>query len=589
MAEPPSKEPTDSQPSENPPHSVGSTSNVSHMSDNTAPSARLCKVYYNAQGQHSNPIDTQRNLIVDHVFDEDNPRIKQDILHMIIQFLDDEGYYISKSIIYDEANIKQQAQYGKIQEIKRLKQAILDGDWAEADKLCTKNLIRHQRSFLYLMYRQQYLEFIERREYQKAYTCLNQRLKPLEHYQTTGTEFKDLCYLLTCNTVQDVASFKNWEGVGPTRENLAEHLQRIIDYETVDRGVPTVPPHRLVTLMKQAVAYQMESSRYLPETRPTVKDLLQDYSSFVIPNAVRASLVGHQASVKCAKFVGPFDQYIASGGSDNRIRLWDVGSCTCLATLKGHTSKIWDLACDHTQALLASASGDCTVKLWDIQDAKDPSCVATLTGHEGDVYSLGYHPCNTHIVSGGYDKTIRVTDVTTGSMVKVLSGHELSVSQVTFNPLGNLVVSGSKDKTIKFWDILSGTCIKTVSAHLGEVTSLAMNYNGTLLLTSSKDNSTRLWDVRMMKPVQKFKGHQNISKNFIRSGFLHHSLILSGSEDGVIYLWDQDSSAIVQRLQGHQGVVYSASWSNHQGLLCSCSDDTTVKTWAFDTTRPIVQ
>ncbi|KAJ1979963.1 hypothetical protein H4R35_001309 [Dimargaris xerosporica] len=490
----------------------------------------LSRKYFLAKSQQSRQRELNKGRLFDQVFDENNPQIKQDILQMIIQFLDDEGYEKSKQYLCDEASIKQRTVSDKIEEIKKLKAAVLAGNWDEVDRLCTKSLVKHQKSFLYLVYRQQFLEHIELHEYQQAYTCLNARLKPLEYLQTTDTEFKDLCYLLTCKSVQDVPSFRQWEGISTSRERLSDHLQQMIDYETIDRDVPDIPPRRLLTLLRQAAIYQIQTSHYLPDVQPTVKTLIQDYSSFVIPNSLKSTLVGHRANIKCAIFVGPSEKYIASGSSDNDIRLWDAVNNQCICVLKGHTSKVWDLCSSYSQTMLASASGDRTVKVWDIRDGSDCVCTATLTGHDGDVYSVDYHPRNPQIASCGYDKTIRLFDVTTGILLKAFTGHELSVSQTVFNPLGNLIVSGSKDKTIKFWDILSGTCIKTISVHLGEVTSVAMNHNGTLLLSSSKDNSTRLWDVRMMKPIQRFKGHQNISKNFIRSGFAHNSLVMSGSE-----------------------------------------------------------
>ena len=184
-------------------------------------------------------------------------------------------------------------------------------------------------------------------------------------------------------------------------------------------------------------------------------------------------------------------------------------------------------------------------------------------------------------MSGGYDKVVRLFDIEHSKVVKTFTGHQLSVSHVEFSPLGNLIVTGSKDNTIKFWDIVSGLCIKTLSSHLGEVTSVEMSSNGSLLLSSSKDNSNRLWDVRMLRPIRKFKGHQNTSKNFIKSNFAGDSLITGGSEDGIICVWDADSGDIVQRLQGHDGVVYSATWNAYQSLFASCSDDTLLKTWYF--------
>jgi len=74
-----------------------------------------------------------------------------------------------------------------------------------------------------------------------------------------------------------------------------------------------VPPNRLLTLLRQAVAYQIEFSRYHPRIAPRVNTLLQDYTSFVIPNAVRATLIGHHGNVKCVEFIGEEGREIVSG------------------------------------------------------------------------------------------------------------------------------------------------------------------------------------------------------------------------------------------------------------------------------------
>ncbi|KAJ2470704.1 hypothetical protein GGI02_002750 [Coemansia sp. RSA 2322] len=152
-------------------------------------------------------------------------------------------------------------------------------------------------------------------------------------------------------------------------------------------------------------------------------------------------------------------------------------------------------------------------------------------------------------------------------------------------------VTGWMVQTIRFWDMMSGSCVKSLRSHLGEVTSVATSDSGMLLLSSSKDNSNRLWDLRSLKRLCCHKGHQNTSKNFIRSGFVGDSLIVGGSEDGMVYLWDRESTNIVQRLSGHQGIVYDAKWNAKRGTLCSASDDwtlitTTMPTWVESTNEP---
>ncbi|KAF9172104.1 hypothetical protein BGX20_006334 [Mortierella sp. AD010] len=516
------------------------------------------------------------------IFNPKDPHIREDIMRMIMQYLADEGYHASQMTIQDESNVKWHEREENTNETRRLKKAILDGEWAEVDKICSKPLFKNQKSFLFAVYKQQYLEYIEHREMQKAFTFLQKRLKPLEQHQKTPIEFKDLCYLLTTKSIHDAPSFKNWEGIAQGRDKLVEQFQSMLEVEnSVKDGSVYVPPNRLLNLLRQAVAYQIDVSRYHPRISPIVDTLLQDFSPFVIPNATKTIMQGHRGNVKCAEFVGIEGLSIVSGSSDNTLRIWDTETGSCLRTLEGHSSRIWDVSSNDSGSNVASASGDSTVKIWDIKGSSDP-CRATLSGHSGDVYTVKYHPTSAHVVSGGYDKIVRLHDLVTGQVVKTFSGHQLAVSKVILNPVGNLIVSGSKDNTIKFWDVVSGVCIRTITSHLGEVTSVAMNSNGTLLLSSSKDNSNRLWDVRMTRPLRKLKGHQNTSKNFIRAGFAHNSLLVGGSEDGLVYIWDQESGDILQKLQGHEAMVYNAVWSPKQSMFVSSSDDRTVRTWYYN-------
>jgi WD40 repeat protein len=164
-------------------------------------------------------------------------------------------------------------------------------------------------------------------------------------------------------------------------------------------------------------------------------------------------------------------------------------------------------------------------------------CSSTLTPHTGDVYSVAWHPdqvrlacpstcavtrCSTpaqnHVVSGGYDKTVQLTDVRTAAVLRSFVGHVASVSRAICTRHGSLIISGcggprpcrarltravcarsSKDSTIRFWDVVSGSCVKTIDSHLGEVTSVETSENGLQLLSGSKDNSYRLWDLRMVR------------------------------------------------------------------------------------------
>eukprot|EP00474_Spongospora_subterranea_P000274 CRZ00732.1 hypothetical protein [Spongospora subterranea] len=529
-------------------------------------------------------------------FDPEDARIKRDIVRLLIQFLRDEGYVSSMLTLQDEANVKISEGIQKMNRIRQIQTAISCGEWSEVEAICSKFPFHLHKALLYATFKQNFLELIDRQEYQKAFTFLMKYLKPYES-SADPDEFSDLCYLLTCRSVQEATSFKDWLGVTASRERLASQFEAIIqnDVDAI-RGCEDVPSGRLIELLQQAVAYQIEFSRYHPKLKTPVSSLLFDHCNFILPNVVHRTYTGHSNNVKGAEFVGQESLEIVSGSSDNTVKLWDTEHGACIKTWTGHISRIWDVSSNNMGNMVASCSADATVKIWDTKvsdetapDSNAPSrdCIRTLLGHEGDVYSVKFHPSNQHIITGGYDHTAKLFDIETGSNVVTFRDHQASIASVVFNPHGNLVVSGSKDNTIKFWDIVSGVCIKTYSLLLGEVTSVQLNAAGTQLLSCSKDNSNRIWDVRIGRPFQRLKGHQNTSKNFVRAAFgPSQALVIGGSDDGKVYIWDVESGELVQRLSGHKGAVFSARWSRQQSLLLSCSQDSTIKTWIFDSDQP---
>ena len=77
------------------------------------------------------------------------------------------------------------------------------------------------------------------------------------------------------------------------------------------------------------------------------------------------------------------------------------------------------------------------------------------------------------LVSGSYDKTIKIWDPDTGECIKTLKGNSDSVNCLAVLPDGKLV-GGSYDKTIKIWDLKKRKCIKILKGHSGLVHCLAV-------------------------------------------------------------------------------------------------------------------
>jgi COMPASS component SWD3 len=185
----------------------------------------------------------ERVINVSDLLNPPDPRIKKELLRLVIQFLAEEGYVNAKMVLVDEANLRFKERDEKTLEFLRLRKAILDGDWNTVEQLSVKPLVKNHKSFLYQIYKTQYLEYIDHHETQKAFTHLIKRLKPLEHFQTTPNEFMDLCYLLTFKSIQEVPAFKTWEGIAAARERLIEQLENMMELDSFEHeDAPFIPP-----------------------------------------------------------------------------------------------------------------------------------------------------------------------------------------------------------------------------------------------------------------------------------------------------------------------------------------------------------
>jgi WD40 repeat protein/DNA-directed RNA polymerase subunit RPC12/RpoP len=145
--------------------------------------------------------------------------------------------------------------------------------------------------------------------------------------------------------------------------------------------------------------------------------------------------------------VYPTGTQALSGDRGGRIRLWNLGTEECLATLRGHSNIVHCIKITPDERFAVSGSADRTVKIWDL---KAKTCIGTLEGHQDAVYSVDISPNSSLIASMGFtDRTVRLWDLKSGVCLQVIK-HEVAASPVSvaFSPDGARLVVGTYEGVI---------------------------------------------------------------------------------------------------------------------------------------------
>ncbi len=168
------------------------------------------------------------------------------------------------------------------------------------------------------------------------------------------------------------------------------------------------------------------------------------------------SFKGHTAGVTSLCKIS--DNILASASYDHTIKLWDIAEITkpnCIAILAGHTAGVMYIT-KISDNILASASEDCTIKLWNITDTTRPICLTTLEGHLESVNYMIKMSSNI-IASASSDGSVKIWDITNldnplkATLGESRQGYAFSsgISKMTENILATQVSSN----VIKYWNI----------------------------------------------------------------------------------------------------------------------------------------
>lgn len=237
---------------------------------------------------------------------------------------------------------------------------------------------------------------------------------------------------------------------------------------------------------------------------------------------------------------------------------------------RGHHELVTGVSMSQSQDLLVSGSWDREVRLWDVHTGQ---CVRVLEGHTDFISSVCFTPDDQHILSSSGDNTARLWKVKNGQCVTILEGHSKPIATVTCDSTGRYALTGGKDKAVRLWELESGECLRVFEGHSKVVNSVRFHPNPKYILSGSWDNTIRMWDRETGECIHVFEGHQDDVKciDLDEAG----QRLFSASKDETARIWSLETGECLMELP-HKGTVFSIQAS---------ADGTRVLTGVYGTLR----
>ncbi|KAJ1947304.1 U3 snoRNP protein [Kickxella alabastrina] len=274
---------------------------------------------------------------------------------------------------------------------------------------------------------------------------------------------------------------------------------------------------------------------------------------------------GHFYDMSCVGYSAD-GQYVATGGDDAKLKVWNALTGYCFITFAEHTSAVTAVQFTKGNQVILSASLDGTVRAYDLVRYRNFRIFTSPTPVQFN--TLAVDPSGEIVCAGSLDSyEIYMWSMQTGKLLDVLSGHEAPVSGLVFRPDGLSLASSSWDKTVRMWDIFDRSKIVERLEHSSEVLTLAYRPDGKELCASTLDGQIHFWDVAKAAPTGTIEGRRDIAggrkagdkrtADNTSSGKCFNSLcysadgtaVLGGGNSMFVCLYDRKSGILMRKFQ----------------------------------------
>jgi len=184
-----------------------------------------------------------------------------------------------------------------------------------------------------------------------------------------------------------------------------------------------------------------------------------------------------------------------SGSYDQTVRVWNVDSGLCSKVIDCDAVEVDALAVVKEENLVVLSESSWTdedLTYLRILNYVSGETVRVFEGHTTKISSIRIS-VDKKLISGSWDKTIRVWDIESGDCSGVFCGHTAFVNSISIDSKKDRVFSGSFDGTIRIWDLATGEMLYATVAR--GIRSLEVDSNGDKIVIGFSDGGIQFFNI----------------------------------------------------------------------------------------------
>ena len=285
------------------------------------------------------------------------------------------------------------------------------------------------------------------------------------------------------------------------------------------------------------------------------------------------TLRGHRTRVESVAFLQS-GKLLASASADGTVKVWNVETGELDHRLPRGGPALAALAASPDGRRLAVARADNSILLWDVNEKKKSGA---LKGHTKSINQLAFSPEGRWLASAGQDGRLILWDMESGEARYTFRGYVNEVMATAFSPSGRWVASGDARGEVKYWSTETGKTLAYFQAHEGKITTLAFSPDGEWVAVGGTGGFLKLFGTGLDLKDLELKGAPETVHMLAFSP--DNKWLVSVGTDEAIQIWDVARGEIHRRLTGHNHDIYSIALSADGKLLASGGDDGTVRVW----------